>query len=249
MLCASTDASALWAYECLRARGLPIELVTAESLVGAHWNYRLGADGVVVDIGLADGRALSSRHVLGAVNRLMMVPPESTIRFQEADREYVGQEFNAFYISWLGALPGPVLNPPTPQGLCGRIRHISEWVRLASKAELPTPVYEQSSREAPLSYALHARVPNGEADLHTVFVVERHVLGGATTPAHVVEGCRRMAEVATTPLLAIEFSVGAEHGWTFAGCTTMPDLRQGGQPMIDALMSVFGRGSQGGGAP
>lgn len=245
MLCASTDAPALWAYECLRARGLPIELVTAESLVGARWTYRLGADGVSVDISLADGRTVSSHHVRGAVNRLMMVPPESTICFQEADREYVGQEFNAFYISWLGALPGPVLNRPTPQGLCGRIRHISEWVRLASEAGLSTPVYEQSSRDASPPYALHARVPNGEADLHAVLVVGGHALGDTSTPSHVVEGCRRMAEVATTPLLGLEFSAGAEQGWMFAGVTTMPDFRQGGQPMIDALMSVFGRGSQG----
>ncbi|HEV2753193.1 MAG TPA: hypothetical protein VGV36_05080, partial [Solirubrobacteraceae bacterium] len=111
------DASAAWVAGGLRARGLEVEAVSSRDLLRARrWHHRVDSDGATVEITLADGRVVRSAQLRGVVNRLTTVPPlEAPV--VPADREYAEQERQALWLSWLEALPGPVLNRPTPQGL------------------------------------------------------------------------------------------------------------------------------------
>jgi len=240
VLCASNDISALWAYQGLKNQGLePLELVTTETLAyGVRWEHRLGADGVSIDITLTDGRRITDKDVHGVLNRLLFAPSESLLLIHPSDREYVIQELNTFFLSWLYALPQPILNRPTPQGLSGQWRHVSEWLCLASKAGLPTPNYRQSSRDLTSEMSVATRVVPVGTTVNTIIVVDGCVVG-ASAPPHIQEGCQRLAKLSKTALLGIEFATGPEDSWTFAGATTNPDLRLGGKALLDVLIRVL----------
>jgi hypothetical protein len=235
VLCHTTDAPALWAYRGLRARGVkPIDLVSAEALsVALRWRHRINVDGTAAEIALADGRLIRSDGIRGVINRIVSVPVTLWRHASEADREYVMQELTALYVSWLYALPCPVLNRPTVSGLGGAWRHESEWVRLAAWAGLPTPTYRRSTADAP-------GVRDGEQWLMPSVLPTRTVIVAAGrafaphAPAEVLNGCVRLATLSDTAILGVDFTVSAAE-WTFAGATPTPNLMSGGAPVLDVL--------------
>jgi hypothetical protein len=233
-----TDAPALWAWQGLLARGLPADLVTADALVAApYWEHRVGNGGrTALRITLPDGRFVDASAVRGALNRLTAVP--AGFLAASADRSYANQELYAFFLSWLRALPGPLLNPPSPQGLCGRWRPSSEWVWLAARAGLPTAPFQQSSEDAPPSlYGEKPLFPPG-APGRTVLVTAGRT-SGAPAPRNVLAGCLRLAAEARAPLLGVDFVAGPAGSWTFAGATPWPDLRLGGELLLDQLAAAL----------
>jgi hypothetical protein len=145
------------------------------------------------------------------------------------------QEMYALYLSWLYALPGPLINRPTPQGLCGNWRHPSAWTALAAQAGLPVTSYRQSSDDDPGELWQAAGVPPAA----TAFVVGERVIAPAAVRRERHEGCRRLAHAAGTTLLGIDFALGADGEWKFSGASVMPDLVRGGEPLADALAEAF----------
>jgi hypothetical protein len=229
------DVSARWAREGLRRRGLdPIELVTSDDLAHARWVHYVGKQGSRVEVGLRDGRVLRSDSVHGTLNRLIYPPQGDLLLIHPSDRSYVIQEMMALFISWLNALPGPLLNRPSPECLCGRLRSLAEWLWLAARARLPTPASRLSSNDMPLPPSLSVRAPDPGSDLRTLLVVGDHVIG-PPTPMAIEEGCRRLGALARQSLLGLEFSVGAHETWRLVGASGLPDLRQGGDALLDAL--------------
>jgi hypothetical protein len=240
VLCHTSDVPALWAYQGLRARGLaPLELVSAEELSAAlRWAHRVDGRGASVEIALADGRVISSGTLRGVLNRITAVPLALWRSGTAVDREYVEQELTALYVSWIHSLPCPVLNRATALGLAGQWRHESEWIRLAAWAGLPAPVYRQSSDDPPDDAAGASRLHAYGATTQTVIVVGGRATG-ARAPTAVLNGCVRLASLAETPLLGVDFAAGSAGAWTFAGATPTPDLREGGPAVIDAIMDAF----------
>ncbi len=240
ILCNPNDASVPWAYEGLMSRGLvPLELVSSETLAyGVRWEHRLGNFGAFVEITLVDGRTIRSDQINGVLNRLVSAPSQHLLLIQPADREYVSAELTAFFMSWLYALPHPVLNRPTPQGLSGQWRDVSEWILMASRAGLPTPNYRRSSRDYLLEMSAERTSSPAFTLDSTVIVVRGHVVG-ASAPDHICKGCRCLAELAGTELLGIQFTSSPTGPWTFVGATTHPDLRLGGNLLLDVLTSVL----------
>jgi hypothetical protein len=238
VFCPTTDLSALWAYEGLRSMGLaPLELITAEALAYSRvWEHRVSTYGVSVKIGLSDGRLVSSDSVRGVLNRLVSLPPAAVNQSVPADREYVTQEMMAFWLSWLHALRGPVLNRPTPLGLSGRWRHLSEWVMLANRAGLQTPVYRQSSHD-PIELG-YGRLFPWDQSVSSVIVLGENVFGPAV-PDEVARCCCRLAKLCETEVLGIDFHVGPQQQWFFAGATPVPDLTVGGQALLKALAATM----------
>lgn len=236
ILANAQDEPARWAAEGLKARGLgPVELVTDDVLAcSRRWEHRVGAAGADLVIELADGRTLHRQEIGGVLNRLMGVP-QGPFR-ASPDVDYALQELNAFYMSWLAALPGAVLNPPSVLGLGGAWRHASEWVVLAARAGLPTLPYRQSSRRGDGQF-FGSLVPPG-TPLSTVIVTDG-ALSGAAVPSDLGRACSRFAALAGLPLLGIDFLRSPEGGWRFAGATPCPDLRLGGETFLDQLVSAF----------
>lgn len=245
VLCPSTDVAALWAYEGLKSRGLtPLELVCAEELAcSLHWEHQVSSSDIRVNITLADGRTIKHDAVRGVLNRLAYLPQEHLALGDSSDRDYAGQELTAFYMSWLYAMPRPMLNAPTAQGLCGAWRHISEWVWLARKAGLPTVPHRQSSLDRSTEEQVSGNLASAQAPANAVIVINGHI-AGASPPEHIVEGCRRLAELSGTGLLGIEFTTGETSSWTFSGATPLPDLRLGGDLLLDVMASVFQEGGR-----
>jgi hypothetical protein len=141
----------------------------------------------------------------------------------------------AFFLSWIHSLPRPLLNPPVPQGLCGNWRHPSNWVYLASQAGLPARTYQQSNDDNP--DALWKFAPDTAAA--TVFVVGNQVIMPPVLPSQLSDGCLSLADASGTPLLGIDFTFHDHEGWQFNGASVMPDLIQGGEPLLDAMIEVL----------
>lgn len=241
ILCGTDDLPALWAFQGLGARGLaPLELVSAPLLAySLRWEHRLDGNGAGTVLTLADGRTLQGGEVRGTLNRLRSLPFAHLEHAAPGDREYARTELLALFASWLHALPPPVLNRPAPESLVGRDRHLSEWVWLAARAGLPTPPYAESSDPAGAPAAGARPVPIF-TPWRTVFVVAGRAVGEA--PDGVLEGCLRLANLAETALLGIDFAATAAAGpWTFAGASPFPDLRLGGPALLDALSDALTR--------
>jgi hypothetical protein len=246
ILCSANDAVADWAYRGLGSRGLePLELVNADALLyGLRWEHRIGESGPYVGVELRDGRRITSERLRGVLNRLTHVPTQHLSMLP--DQEYISQELTAFFMSWLHALPGPVLNRPTAQGLCGPWRHVSEWVQTAARAGLPTPVYKQGSG----AYVDETKTertlfPRGTQTTSAV-VVGGRVFGPRVFDDEIEQGCVRLSKLASMPLLGVEFARGGRGEWQFAGATPLPDLSVGGEPLLDALAVELGAGEASG---
>jgi hypothetical protein len=240
VLCSHEDLGAQWAFQGLRERGLaPIELFTAEQLAfGRVWEHRVGAATPSIRFTLADGRTVCSSRVSGVLNRLLSAPQDLIRCAQQGDRDYAQQELASFYLSWLQALPGVVINRPTPQGFCGRWRHTSEWAVLAQRAGLPAPPYRQSVSDGPAQgYATLA--PPGAAII-SVVVLKNEVFG-QSLPAEISVACCRFAALAECELMGISL-FQSEHGsWLFSSATPYPDLQSGGEPLLAHLTNVLGK--------
>lgn len=238
VLCNSDDLPALWAYQGLKQRGLvPLEIISAEMLAySLQWEHRLGNEDASVSFTLGDGRVIQSNQVRGVLNRILSVPTEHLSLAGRADQEYAAQELTAFFMSWIYALSSPVLNYPTSQGLSGQWRHISEWLWLAGRAGLPTLTYRQNSYNTvnPLS-TQDQHFPSG-TPVNTVFVVDEQVIGISNS---LQAGCKRLAELAKTPLLGIDLVRDMAGNWYFSGASPVPDLRLGGGQLLDTLMSIL----------
>lgn len=242
VLCHSSDLPALWAHQGLKARGLdPIELVSAEVLASSlRWEHRVGRHGATLAIKLADGREISGQNLRGVLNRLLTVPVHLWQSAVEADRDYVTQELSAFYMSWLYSLPCPVINRPTPLGLAGQWRSEAEWVLLAGQAGLLALPYERRSAASTAEeggFKLDFR----PAARHTILTVAGGAVG-SPAPSKIVEGCVRLAELAKTELLGVQFVEQPDGGWYFAGSTPYPDLTLGGAPLLEALAHALNPG-------
>jgi len=236
VLCETQDVAAQWAYLGLLARGVePLELITSTNLAQAVcWEHRLGNDGVLTTVTLADGRHISSSDVHGALNRLLTAPSALLPLARPSEKAYASQELVSFFLSWLYSLPGPVLNRPTPQGLSGQWRHLSEWVWLSAKAGLPVSPYVVSA-DAGSGYApVQMSLAPPDAPVRTVLLVGNQVVGDSI-PEAIAEGCRRLGQLANTALLGIDFAANPEGYWTFTSATPLPDLRQGGEVVLDAM--------------
>lgn len=238
MLCHAADEAAIWAYEELGRRGLPVSLITVEVLACAlRWRHWLGAGAPRIEFDLADGRHIDSRFVRGALNRVQWVPPDNLAVAAPEERAYASQEFQAFFAGWLYSLPPPVLNPPTAQGLSGRWRHPTEWHWLAGQAGLPTLPLKITGHDHDLVTAAYAKPRPHE---RTVLVLCGEAIGGGL-PSDFLAGCRHLSELAEIPLLGINFCASDDNTWIFAGADLHPDLRLGGPHFIDRLARVFQR--------
>ncbi|HEV3478031.1 MAG TPA: hypothetical protein VG144_01125 [Gaiellaceae bacterium] len=227
------DDDSVWAGRQLASRGLaPLELVTADELAAARWEHRIGAGPTSSVLELPDGRTIESGRVLGALNRLVAVPPEAVAGAFAADREYALQEFYAFFTSWLAGLPGRMVNRPSPQALAGPWLSPPEWLALAAHAGLEAPAFRRSSRAG-----AWLGVPEGTPA--AVLVVGRRALAPPTAPPEARAGAGRLARLVRTPLLEVRFRVGPNERWTFAGAEARPPLRRYGAIGIGLLATAL----------
>ncbi|HVW85338.1 MAG TPA: hypothetical protein VHB50_11690 [Bryobacteraceae bacterium] len=241
VLCSSHDTAAMWAFEGLRRRGLaPLELVTTEALAYSRlWEHRIGGDGAHIRIGLQDGRMLCSSRIRGALNRVL-TPAQDLLRHAvPSDRDYAFAEMQAFYLSWLKALPGAVIGTPMPLGMSGAWLHASEWAVKASEAGFNVPRYRQSGRD-PVERGYFPLAP---ADaLRTSVVVLGNEVFGPPVPGAVQRACARLARLVGTDLLGVDLYQGERGAWLFSGASPAPYLPDGGDALLEHMAGLLKKG-------
>ncbi len=234
VLCSMFDQSALWVHEQLRRSAVaPLDLVTTESLSYARWNYRLESFGDGIRINLPDGHVIDGNQIKGVLNRIATIGSDQANRATPADRDYALSELNAFYLSWLHSLPGAVINRATPQGLCGRWRHPSEWVSLAHKAGLPVRTYRQSEQDA-LDQAYSASLATEPGQGKKAIVFGERVFGGELPP-RIASASVKLAQLAGLDLMGLDFDVGPNGDLLFTNASPLPDLFAGGEELVKAF--------------
>jgi hypothetical protein len=183
---------------------------------------------VVAWVELEDGRRIDAARVRGTLNRLEWIWFDRVSQAVPGDRAYAGQELHALVTSWLAALPGPVLNAATAQGLAGAFRRRSEWLALAARSGLDT---------APLRMTSDTDAPDGTAVApgERFIVVGGSVLGPSNAPEAVVDGCTELARMSGCGLLAVDFDRDERGRWLFRAAEPTFDLRTGGEPLADSL--------------
>jgi hypothetical protein len=245
VICEANDAPALWAYQGLKARGLePICLITPENLVlNLYLEHRLTKKRISTVIELADGRCLRSDEVQGVLTRFADVPLAHLRKADIKDQIYAHEELFALFLSWMYALPCPVVNTPKPFGLSGCWRHEAEWAWLALKAGLPMHIYQQGSTDLMSEQRGESRIVPPNTVLRTVIVLGENVYK-PEAPAAIQSSCRVLRQLADIELLGIQFMIGVGGPWTFAGVTLMPDLREGGNEFLDGLASWLSHGKE-----
>jgi hypothetical protein len=227
VLCQPDDHAALWAYAGLKARGLaPLHLVCPQALACAtRIVHRIDESGARFELSLADGVRLTSGDVHGVLNRMSHLPTAHLGPVESDDSRYAAAELAALTLSWLACISPVTVNRPSARGLPGAWRPAAQWAALASAAGLPVSA-------VPLfSPGIHPRpaVPN-----QSVIVVASTV-HGAAAPDAIARSCTRLAEAAGLDLLGIGFHVDATGTWRFAYADPMPDLRLGGEALVDRL--------------
>ena len=197
---------------------------------GTGWTHRVGNRAAAsVRFVLADGTRIDGRGIRGVLNRLAVLPPELVDQFASADRVYALQEWTAFHISWLACLTVPVLNRPVMQGLCGAWRHRSEWTWLAGQAGLETyPCRLDSTSPAEQAPPLVRG--------RTVFVIDGQATD-ETLPPSVAAACGNLGTLAETRLIGVDLDADSLR---FVSASPRPDLRLGGDALVEALASTFG---------
>ena len=229
VLCEPSDGAALWAYAGLRDRGLsPLELISPQALVCSTRSvHRIGEHGASFEIGLPDGRRLSSGDIKGVLNRWSNVPTNHLIGASESETRYAAEELNALVLSWLACIGRVAINRPSPRGLPGAWRSGSEWAMLAARAGFPVAALRLSSHHAPVVQA-------PAIETRSLIVLGGRIFG-AELPPHVAQACARLAQLADTDLLGIELHIDTAHRMYFGAATPWPDLRIGGRGLIDHL--------------
>jgi hypothetical protein len=213
----------------------PVLHLTIGDLLGSTtWVHTVGNDGAGFTARLADGTELESRNVAGVVNRLGFIPPTYTAPMVEADREYVLHELNAFFLSWLHSVDCPILNPPSSRGLAGAWRPASEWASLAAKAGLGHMPLTSTGPEPNPPWS------DGSLPHRTAITVDGEIVDDGLDE-ETRQACLRLADLASTPLLGIEFIVGDGGDLVFAGASPQPRLPVAGEAIIDALAYVMDR--------
>jgi hypothetical protein len=239
-ICASSDLPALWAYDRLRAEGLPIELILAEQLINAtEWVHRLTASRTSLSFRLPSGKRVRGSHIDGVLNRLTWPPAVPLLSIKTADRDYALSEMRSLFISWLHSLKCPVLNRPSSFGLSGEWRPATEWAMLAHKAGFSVPIFKQNSRETGRRNSLPGQPVNKS---HRTAVIAGANVCGGSFPRRIRDCCLQLAQLCGVALLAVDLVNEPDRPPLFIRATSMPDLRIGGSPLVPCLHKLLSRG-------
>lgn len=240
VLCDEADASARWVWDGLRHRSVAVELVSTRLLSAAlRWNHRVGLEGASFVVDLPDGRCVESRAVHATLNRVVSLSPPLEYA-ASPDGEYALQELLALYLSLLRCLSPPVLNPPTPQGLAGRLRYAPEWTALASLAGFTTTPFRVASTEERADAGTTDQSGPAAVSGQTLLVAAGRLFGNPVAPG-VATAARRLASLAGVGLLGLQVATTAEGTAAFVSADLYPDLRPAGDALLDHLATLGDR--------
>jgi hypothetical protein len=158
-----TDKAALWLGAALTGfTNTRVQIITPSQLSYApavsHW---LTTSEVDLSFKLANGTNLQAQQVVGVINRMIVLPLAHLQRAQLREFTYAQGELYAFALGWLSTLTCPVLNPPTPEALCGsaysfiNTQHYAISAGLACRSVSLTPDHPDPAFGSPTETQIH----------------------------------------------------------------------------------------------
>ena len=174
---------------------------------------------------IAEGRAFSSSDITGVLTRLSAVPGTELDHVAAEDRSYVSSEMTAFLLAWLSSLKCPVMNRPTPSGLCGPGWRIEQWLHLAAGLGIPVKSVRRSTS--------HTAVDETEGGM-SVTIVGRECLD-AVNPA-LADYSRCLAAAADVDLLEVRYTSAGPDA-RLQGVSLWPDVSR--PEVASALLDLF----------
>lgn len=238
VFCSADDLPALWAYRGLKRRGLTtLDIFTTEALVyNRRLEHRLQAGETITRLTLQDGRELEGASIRGVLNRMSTLPLEHFRSATHEDQLYAAQEQRAVFLSWLHGLPCTLINRPGPRGLGGDQRAPAEWSWLAGRAGLPALFWHQDDT-AGIQLQTGGMLPLPQ------LILLDGLIYGPPLCVKAVEALKsaisRLAGLSGVRLLGVDFYLDANGKAFFAQATTLPDLRLGGERLLDALAEAL----------
>jgi hypothetical protein len=249
-----TDETAFAVASTLRQRHgeFAVEWHSPEELqCSSRWDHRVSTTGVKTEIRMRDGSFLAGNAPSVIFNRIGFVDPPQFLGAAPADRDYARMEMFALLLSWLTSPGCPVINRPAPNALAGGVYRPPMWFRLAQLAGLATiglmatsstrrfPANRSAIRRPDLThvgaYHVDGRSPPNDFSWFSGPIDMAHLsiltIGGRVpedAPAGLAEPCRRLAQLADTDILRIDFVVSADShcGWAFAGADSCPEVAE-----------------------
>lgn len=187
-------------------------LISEHDLSSDGWGFQVGEPcrGTAV----VAGRRVPVRELQAVLTRRPAIVAEELAWIDPDDRAYLAAEMNAFLVSWLHALPCPVVNRPTPNALTGPAWGPLHWAAAAARAGVRWVTDEHG--------ATHTVTVCGSASV------------GAASPAEAV-AARALADVAGVELLAVRFG---ERG----ACAATPSPRLDDEEIRAAVLGRLLRG-------
>lgn len=239
VICSPDDRSGPWAARGLRARGLDgTRLVTTDELVySTRLTHEVSAAGVSSSIALGDGACLGP-GLRGALNRVTWVPSAHLARASPDDREYAVQELYALLTSVLHGLPGVVANRPDARGLSGPWLRTAEWAVAAGGAGLGCVGYRSTGADELPDHLLRSVIVVGSTVVPASWPAPGPEADPQPIPQEVRRGCLRLAQAQGVLVLGVDFAVLDER-WLVCRATPTPDLRRGGDRLLDALAATL----------
>lgn len=253
VLADEADEAALWALPRLQ-RHLADEVVLAtpaDIAFAAELTYTWDGHVERSQIALGDGRVLSDEGLWGVLNRFTTVYAEHWRRLGPQDAAYAESEIHAALLVWLDSLGDVVTNPPSPFWLGGAYLRPQVWRMHAAGVGMPVaPVRDAAGTLATdvdtgsdeyVDSGLSQIVPS-LTSMRTVIVHRGEVFGDAT-PALAAWG-RALAERVGVPLLGMDVGQTADGAHVLADVTVHPDLRLGGQPLVESIARQWAGGGE-----
>ena len=218
------DPTAEWFRVGLANRRVESCVVTTRDLVTAtNWVHSVCTDSVRTIFSTEGGLRLCSERFGHALSLISYLPPRPAEAFAPPDREYASQEWIAFIVSALAAVPNWV-NPIGPGGLAGRYRSGHEWTLLAQEVGLLCETGDIPTQP-------RTRERNREI----------LVLGGRVfsqgVPSVITRRLCELFSLADIRLGGARFRVDGRR-WRFVDATGTPECMAGGALLLDALVDM-----------
>jgi hypothetical protein len=170
-------------------------LLSADDLSTEGWRWRL--DRIPGSRAVVAGRRVFTRDIRGVLTRRPAVVAEELEQIRPADRTYVAAEMTAFLLAWLHGLECPVLNPPSAGNLAGPAWGQADWMRLATRLDIPV---EPMTLRVP---ALKERSATGPESIMVTVIGQRCF--GSDDP-RLRRRARSLAKAAGVGLLGVRFT-------------------------------------------
>jgi hypothetical protein len=218
------DPTADWVKVGLAQRRHESCVVTTRDLTTAtNWVHSVRTESVGTIFSTEGGLRLCADRFGHALSLISYLPPRPAEAFAAPDREYASQEWIAFIVSALAAVPNWV-NPIGPGGLAGRYRSGPEWTLLAHEVGLLCETGDIARRA-------RTRERNRE-----VLVLGGHVFSQGV-PSVIKRRVCELFSLADIRLGGARFCVDGRR-WRFLDATGTPECMAGGALLLDALADM-----------